>query len=248
MPGVAAVSLLDAEQAPFAGNAFDGVITEIFELDARSRGEVRGDTRHDQLARGCSRAHTLGDMDGDSRDVVTTVFDFTSVKPDPDVYVKQGGGTPDCVRTADGAGRAHEGSQKAIAGRSNLPSTKSVEVLVAKLVELIEDLAPPTVSSPSSSLSRLDDIGKHDRGKHPVEFGQFSRASEELLYLTKDGSGVAKEAKVVGSRDVDELRVRYVLGQIAGVGFSSHNIVAAEEDQRGGVHLRQKVTHVRGDV
>src|SRR4029450_8596132 len=102
--GAGAQGVVDGEEWPLVGDAFERMGAAISEWDARAADEV-GDGAGDEDFVGLGEGlAALGDVDGDAADVVAVQLDLAGVEPDP--HVDADGAD----RVADGAGAAHRSS------------------------------------------------------------------------------------------------------------------------------------------
>src|SRR5882724_1769593 len=83
----------------------------------------------------------------------------------------------------DGARRAVEGCQDAVAGVLHEPSTVPLKFSTDEGVVLVEEVLPPPVPDLGRAFGGGDDVGEQDGSEDAVGFGEGTNAGEELLDL-----------------------------------------------------------------
>ena len=90
--------------------------------------------------------------------------------------------------------------------------SKRLELLPDDGVMPLQQLAPAPVAELGRLLGRADDVREEDRREHAVGLRPAARAGQELLDLVDNRIGITGPQRVRVSRQLDELRSRYPLG------------------------------------
>ena len=109
---------------------------------------------------------------------------------------------------------------------------------------LFERFAPTLIAEIERALGRADDVGEQDCREHPVTLVRVPDARDELLDLVDDRVHVSHPWVVGVAGQLDVLRARDVLGEIAAVLDPDCPIISPMEDERGDVDRREDAAHV----
>src|SRR5439155_6591224 len=103
--------------------------------------------------------------------------------------------------------------------------------LAHRSVVALEQRAPLPVAEFGGALSRIDDVGKHDRRQYAVDLDLAARAGEKLLDLVADAVGYVHKTVIV-SRQFDIFCAGNVMAEIAPGLDIATRIADAMHDQR----------------
>src|ERR1700753_23847 len=106
--------------------------------------------------------------------------------------VADGGGA------ADGAGRAVEGGEEAVAHRLDLATAVDGELAANDGVVALDEVAPGAVGQSCRGLGRADDVSGEDGGEGALGLVRPAGADQELLDLIEQRVLVADPRQVVG--------------------------------------------------
>src|SRR6476659_8995048 len=102
-------------EMPAVGDALQFMLAGVFEHEARACHEVLDCRRHEDLGTASEGRHTRADVDGDTANFVGRQLHFPRMHPRPDLEVQWAEPLPDRRRAPNGARRAVESREEAIA-------------------------------------------------------------------------------------------------------------------------------------
>src|SRR5262249_29843001 len=115
--------------------------------------------------------------------VLAPKFDLPGVESGADLDAQRLHSGDDGLRAPDGAGRAVEGCQDAVAGVLHEPSTVPLQFSTDEGVVLVEEVLPPPVPHLGRAYGGGDDVGEQDGGEEAVDLRNRPYAGKELLDL-----------------------------------------------------------------
>jgi hypothetical protein len=188
------------------------VLTALLELEAGSGHQVSHGGRHEDLAGSCLRHYASPCVDRDPADSRSIEFDLSCMHTDTHLEAKRPHSLLDREPAPDGASRAIEYRQKAVASIVDLASPKPSKERPHALVVRRNEISPGAIAHRYGSLGRADEVGKEDGCQHAIDLHFVSvdgdekafKRSEHLLCLIscKDEVVVARELDEAGTGDV----------------------------------------------
>src|ERR1700731_1544418 len=154
---------------PGVRHAFENVRAEILERDAGAGHKILDRTRADDVVGTSETCDPRGDVHCDAPYVIVRNFDFASVNACANRYSERAQRGDDRLCAVNGTCRAIERCKKAVPKRFHFTPTKAGQVSSYSLVVLVQQVAPTAVAERGSLLGRTDDVGKENRGEHPVD-------------------------------------------------------------------------------
>ena len=162
---------------------------------------------------------------------------------------------PDCslqsAARADAAAGSVEGGEQAVAGAFDDDAPVLFDGLSRGVVVLFEQRAPGSITDRRGAGGRVDDVGEEHRREHSVDFdfAVAGCAGDELGDRVDDRIVVTGEAADVEvARDLDEVSIRDVLGEVSPVSDRDDRIAGAVHDERRHAHGAERVADVHVHV
>src|SRR6266478_6681471 len=136
---------LDGEETPRLGHAAEVVAATICEAQAGARHQIFDRGRHDHLARSGGVHHAGGNVHPDARHVLAPELYLAGMESGADLDAERLHAGRDRLGATDGARRAVEGGQDAVAGVLHQPPTIPLQLSTDEGVVLVEEIFPPPV-------------------------------------------------------------------------------------------------------
>src|SRR5262249_47071183 len=155
------------------------------------------------------------DVPPHARPVLAPKFDLPGVEAGADLDAQRLHAGGNGLRAPDGASRAVEGCQDAVAGVLHEPSTVPLQFSTDDGVVLVEEVLPPPVPDLGRAYGGGDDVGEQDGGEDAVDLRNWPYAGQELLDLPKHRLDHAEGVVIAGHLHV--LRAGDVVGEVAAV-------------------------------
>ena len=174
----------------------------------------------------------------DTRSAIWTAMPETSewvvsispvCRPGADAETQLARAVANGTRTRDRPGRPVEHDQEAVAHDLDFRAAESFQLATHGCVMSREQLAPAQIPQLGRAARGAGDIGEQHRREHPFGTRLRAGAGRELLDLVQGGVGISGPVQVVGAVELDELRVRNVLGEIPPERGRHVGVVAVEE-------------------
>jgi hypothetical protein len=152
----------DRKEAPLAGEALEAMDSALAKVETGAGDEILHRARHHDLARSGLRHHARAGVNGDAGDCVIDALALAGVDAGADLEAEASQGVTDAHGAADGAGRAVEGREEAVAGGAYLSPAVTRDLLADGRVVALEKIAPGAVTERDRSLGRADYVGEED--------------------------------------------------------------------------------------
>ena len=110
-------------------------------------------------------------MDRQSRHIVAAELEFSDMETGSDVEAQSLCSIDDAAGALDPADRAVEAGQYSVACCANQHAAVSFDLYDRSFIVSVQELSPTAISQLSGSRSRIDDVGEHDCGEHPIGVG-----------------------------------------------------------------------------
>src|SRR4029077_5311600 len=193
---------------PSVGHPLKNLRAKIFERDAGAGHKILDRARDDDVVGTSETCDPRGDVHSDAPYVVVRKFDFASVNACANRYSERAQRRDNGLCALNGARGSVERCKKAVPQRLDLPPTKAGQLSSYDLVVLVQQVAPTAVAQCRGLLGRADDIGKENRGQHPIDHDWRSRAGQKLVYRIGDLAGaISNKRYVVASRKLEVARI-----------------------------------------
>ena len=153
-----------------------------------------------------------GDVHAEARDVVAAVLDLGDVDTDAHFEVLGHERTPDLLARPEGGARRREHREHAVAGRLHDATAAAADHRACDRVVVVQHRLPPLVTDRRRALGRRHEVGEQHRAQRAARRGNVRLAGEEAGDLGDERVDVGPDREVVGTREVDELRVRDRVG------------------------------------
>ena len=148
---------------PFAGNAFQGSVTTIFEAQTRASHQILDGIRYEHLTGTCQRSNACANVNGYTADVIAHHFAFPGMQSSTDIDPERTYSVVDGASATNAARWTIKGGKNTVTGRLNFAAAKALETAPDRNVMVVEELAPTAVAERGSFLGRANNIGKENR-------------------------------------------------------------------------------------
>ncbi len=172
------------------------------------------------------------------------MFELTRMASDTHLDTELAHAVDDLRGAFHGARRSVERREEPVAGGVDLGSAEAHERRPHLPVMGCEQLPPSRVADLGRALRRAHDVGEQDGREPPGGFGPGRRARHELLDRREHRLRLAGPRLPVAARQLDEGRVRDVLGEVAAALDLLHRVVGPMQDEGRNPDRRQQVAEI----
>src|ERR671930_2095198 len=173
----------DGKEPPLARHALQLVSAAVLELEPRPRDEVLDGARDEHLARPSLVGDAGSDVDGDPARLPAVELALAGMDARADVEAEVAEDAPDRARARDGARRAVEAREDAVACGVDLLPAEPGDLGPHGSVVACDQLAPRAVAELRRPLGRADDVGEQHRREDSLRLRQPAHAVHEPLRL-----------------------------------------------------------------
>src|SRR5688572_15785486 len=157
------------EQAPAIRNPLELVRAAIGEAKAGARHEILHGARYEHLSRLGDAGDARSNVHREASNLAADLLALAGMHAGADVDAEWPHRIADPERATDGACRAVERGEEAIAGRVDLPPSVAVQLPSDQIVVGLQDFAPTAITQLRDPLRRADDVGEEHRGEKAVD-------------------------------------------------------------------------------
>ena len=142
-------------------------------------------------------------------------------------------------RRADRSAGTVECGQDPVSSLLDQPTSRGLDLPNGHLVVQVQQLAPSAVAELPGAKGRIDDVGEQNRSQHPVGLGGRADPRQELLDRIEGHLRVLPHDREIDPWELDELRFRDVLCQVAAMGDGHERHVRSVQHQCRSLHERE---------
>src|SRR5882672_11402612 len=211
---------------PLAGHALERVDPAIVESKARPGHQILDRAGDEYFTALGERGHARADVHRDASQLVPHDLALASVHAGANLDAEASYALGDRTARPHRARGTVERRQKAVARRVDLAATEAPQFRANRRVVRLNQIAPATVADLRGASRGVDDVGEEDGREQTVGLRDMTDAGHEFLDLVDDSIHVADPREVVDPVQLDVLRARNVLSEVA-CGFHGDGALAA---------------------